>query len=205
MTEEFGKDYKDNQVWTDAVGIQGLAKLPNPFASRRARNEFRKLDVNKDKSLSKNELSVYIASHSDLWKMLEDKWNVSVQECIQIATNVAFQLAIGEGLSQRELTEAEFTQFHKKYVLDDQGSREFFLRTLFGAFDTNGDGVLQREELDHFLDIFYEAKVFRGKSELPPKEELEGIVMGRLDKNRDGVLSFDEVRDLLQVAAVVAQ
>ena len=38
---------------------------------------------------------------------------------------------------------------------------------------------------------------------LPPKKELHRIIMGRLDKNKDGVLSFYEVKDLLEVAAVV--
>jgi hypothetical protein len=58
--------------------------------------------------------------------------------------------------------------------------------------------------LDRFLDIFYKAKdVFKGDMKLPEKKHLLKIVGKRLDSNRDGVLQFDEIRDLLEVAAVV--
>jgi Ca2+-binding EF-hand superfamily protein len=128
---------------------------------------------------------------------------------------VAFNLATGVGVSKplknehrdehRELTESEFKNFHKNYILDEKGSKEFFLRTIFAAFDLNGDGVLQKQELAKFLNIFYDAKdVFKGKMRLPPKNELHRLVMGRLDKNSDGVLTFHEMKDLLEVAAVVA-
>ena len=72
-------------------------------------------------------------------------------------------------------------------------------------FDLNNDGVLNARELDKFLDIFYKAKsVFKGDMKLPEKKQLLKIVGSRLDANGDGVLAFDEVRDLLEVAAVVS-
>lgn len=217
MKEELGEDYKEKREWKDEKGVLGLSKMPNPFAKKKenTHKEFKKLDINKDKSLSKDELRVYIESHSALWTMLGKNLNLSIKRCVKVATDVAFQLATGVGVDKpltnkfreekRELTEKEFKNFHKNYILNEKGSKEFFLRTIFSAFDANGDGVMQRSELAKFLDIFYDATdVFKGNMRLPPKKELHRLVMGRLDKNKDGVLSFHEIKDLLEVAAVVA-
>jgi curved DNA-binding protein CbpA len=216
MKEEFGEGFKDSEKsgWKQSIGVPGLAKL-NVFKKNKgesSKKEFKKLDVNKDKSLSKDELGSYIESHSELWSTLGMNLGLSVKRCIEIATDVAYSLAMGEENKPRnneyriarDLDEAEFSHFHKKYVLDEKGSHEFFLRTIFSVFDANGDGVLEAKELDRFLDIFYKAKdIFKGDMRLPEKKELVRIVGGRLDKNKDGVLSFNEIRDLLEVAAVV--
>lgn len=217
MKEEFGEDYKEKEEsgWKASIGVPGLAKI-NPFRKRPSENsakEFKKLDVNKDKTLSKDELGKYIESHSDLWATLGKNLGLSVKKCIEIATEVAFSLAFGEGISRpkknehrarHELSEAEFKHFHKNFVLDENGSHEFFLRTIFAVFDLNGDGVLSASELDRFLDVFYEAKdIFKGDMKLPEKKNLVRIVGKRLDSNHDGVLQFSEIRDLLEVAAVV--
>jgi curved DNA-binding protein CbpA/Ca2+-binding EF-hand superfamily protein len=184
-----------------------------------SKKEFKKLDVNNDRTLSHDELRRYIESHADLWKMLGMNLNLSVTRCIEVATDVAYSLALGrsspaDGVLSRptrtqkvdqELSEKEFIHFHKTYVLDAAGSHEFFLRTIFAVFDTNGDGVLNRTELDRFLDLFYQAKdIFRGSKRLPPKRELLSIVQRRLDTNRDSVLEYGEIRDLLEVAAFVS-
>ena len=59
-------------------------------------------------------------------------------------------------------------------------------------------------ELDRFLDIFYKARdVFKGELRLPDRKSLNQIVRSRCDKNKDNHLQFHEIRDLLQVAAVV--
>lgn len=217
MKEEYGENYKDKEEsgWMGSIGVPGLAKI-NPFKkkSEDSHKEFKKLDINNDKTLSKDELGKYIESHSDLWSTLGMNLNLPVKKCIEVATDVAFSLAFGEGKTKpknnelrkrRELSEAEFKYFHKNFVLDEKGSHEFFLRTIFSVFDLNNDGVLNAKELDKFLDIFYKAKdVFKGNMKLPEKKHLLKIVGSRLDKNRDGVLEFHEIRDLLEVAAVVS-
>ena len=222
MKEEYGENYKDREDsgWKASIGVPGLAKI-NPFKSKseNSKKEFKKLDVNNDRSLSKDELEKYIQSHSDLWSSLGVSLNLPVKKCIEVATDVAFSLAIGGGdktkartsnnkdsspSTQRELTEAEFKHFHQNYVLNPKGAHEFFLRTIFSVFDLNNDGVLNAKELDKFLDIFYKAKdIFKGNMQLPEKKHLLKIIGTRLDGNRDGVLQFDEVRDLLEVAAVI--
>jgi Ca2+-binding EF-hand superfamily protein len=193
--------------------------MPNPF--RRNKNventhkEFKKLDINNDKSLSKDELSKYIGTHAELWTVLGVQLNLPVKKCMELATDVAFALATGEGITKpvgnefrkhRDITEEEFKVFHKNYVLEAKGSHELFLRTIFAAFDLNGDGVLDRPEFYKFLDVFYEAgSVFKGKMKLPEKKELMNIVGARLDTNKDGLLTFEEIRSLLEVVAVVTQ
>ena len=215
MKEEYGDNYKEEGIWKDSKGVSGLSKLGNPFRRKgeNTKKEFKKLDVNNDKTLSKDELLKYIQTHSELWTMLGVQLNLPVKRCMEVATDVAFALATGEGITKpkrnefrktKEITQEEFTHFHKNYVMDAKGSHEFFLRTIFAAFDLDGNGVLDRREVNRFLDIFYECgTVFKGRMKLPEKKDLMNIVGSRLDKNRDGVLSFEEVRSLLEVVAVV--
>lgn len=222
MKEEYGEHYKEEEKsgWKDSLGVPGLARMAEDLKNfgigiggqESSKKEFKKLDVNKDKTLSRSELKKYIESHADLWRMLGESLNLSVGRCIEVAADVAFSLALGENVSRpkyrkadRELTEKEFTYFHKTYVLDPKGTHEFFLRTIFSAFDANGDGVLNRKEMDKFLDIFYKATdIFKGSKRLPPKKQLLNTIHQRLDTNKNNVLEYDEVRDLLEVAAVVS-
>lgn len=218
MKEEFGKNYRENDDsgWQAAVGVPGLAKLKSfKRTSMSAGKEFKKLDIDKSKSISKGELEKFIESHADVWKTLSVGLGFSEEECIRIGTDVAFALALGEGIKRPptnefrrrkwEISKEEFKCFHKNYVEDEDGSHEFYLRTLFAVFDINSDGVLNASELDKFFDVFYNAKdMFRGKTKLPAKSELLKVARKRLDLNRDGVLQFNEIRDLLHVAAVVA-
>lgn len=217
MKEEYGENYKDrdDSGWKGSIGVPGLAKI-NPFKnmSESSKKEFKKLDVNNDKSLSRDELAKFIQSRSELWSALGVTLNLPVKKCVEVATDVAFSLAYEEGKARpkkvehrtcHELSEAEFKYFHKNYVLDEKGSHEFYLRTIFAVFDLNNDGVLNAKELDKFLDIFYKAKdIFKGDMKLPEKKQLLKIVGTRLDGNKDGVLQFEEIRDLLEVAAVVS-
>uniref|UniRef100_A0A7S3LEZ0 Uncharacterized protein n=1 Tax=Amphora coffeiformis TaxID=265554 RepID=A0A7S3LEZ0_9STRA len=213
MKEEFGDDYKTNKKsgWHEASGVPGLGSI-NPFKKKNenSHKEFKKLDADGDKTLSKNELSKYIQSHSELWTQLGTSLDLPVQKCVEIATNVAFALALKKADSvnthkvDRDLTEAEFKYFHQTYILSEKGAHEYFLRTIFAVYDINKDGVLSPRELDRFLDVFYKARdTFKGSMRLPDRKSLNEIVRERCDKNHDGVLQFKEIRDLLEVAAVV--
>jgi len=75
---------------------------------------------------------------------------------------------------------------------------DFFHAALFGMFDVNQDGVLDAEELDDFLDIYYkEGSVFLGDHRLPEKDILRDRVYRELDSNDDGLLTFAEIRPML--------
>mmetsp|Transcript_35115 Transcript_35115/g.35641 ORF Transcript_35115/g.35641 Transcript_35115/m.35641 type:complete len:464 (+) Transcript_35115:447-1838(+) len=310
MKVDYGDNYKEeiNSGWQDSKGTPGIAQsirmnhnnnsktfmkkfttgIANPFKANPSTKEFKKLDVNKNKTLSYEELNMYFTgkehtttttttinnkNNNDtelLWKPLfrffEEKnrtgdtlsggiRSLSQTECIKIATDVAFSLALGEKdtrpkyrKSDTELSMKEFDYFYTNYVnditADDKeknkdkdksdggdcrrrtGIHEFFLRTLFCAFDTNGDGVLNRKELSNFLDIaFYNNSssssssnsnndknknknennnVFIGGRRLPPKEKLITTVQERLDTNNTRCLQYHEMYDLLEVAAHVA-
>jgi len=233
MEEEFGKDYKNKAAsgWknnaSNSRNTSNTAKARASTTEQKkkpsAKTAFKDTDTNNDKSLSKVELSKFVESNTELWQVLGTNLGLDVKTCIRVATEVAFRLAKGtmdeesssssSGLfrkkkvdtNQYELSEDEFKTFYKKYVVSQKGSYEFFLRTMFAHYDRNGDGVLQRDEFDHFLDLFYRgSQKYKGKmANMPSKQNLLRIAEARLDKNKDGVLSFAEVRDLLQVAAVV--
>jgi curved DNA-binding protein CbpA len=219
MEEEYGKDYKNKAAsgWNAQDDNSKRSLIKGKRNKPSAKNTFKKVDVDGDQALSKDELKQYIKSNSELYILLAKKLNLSETKCVSIATNVAFSLAMGEAGEKKykkkgekekvknELSEDEFKAFYKKYVISQKGSYEFFLRTIFAVYDSNGDGVLQRDEFEIFLEIFYKPSSFyRGKTEMPPKQDLLRMASARLDKNKDGVLDFMEVRDLLQVAAVVA-
>jgi Ca2+-binding EF-hand superfamily protein len=161
-------------------------------------------DVNQDNGMSKDELADYVKSHAELWAMLGVNLDMKEERCCEIATNVAFALALDQAdahmasSQRRELSKAEFHNFRTKYVLDAKGSQEFFQRALFATFDANGNGELEPAELDKFLDIFYEANsIFKGDKRLPTKKKLRKLVFEKLDTDNDGVLTFEEIRGLI--------
>ncbi len=87
----------------------------------------------------------------------------------------------------------------KRFIQSPQGSLEFFQRTVFRAFDTDNNGVLDNSEMDAFVNLFYEANsIFRGDARLPEnKDELKQMIREKFDINNDGVLTFEELRALI--------
>jgi Ca2+-binding EF-hand superfamily protein len=88
-----------------------------------------------------------------------------------------------------------------KYVQTPIGEREFFHRTIFEAFDQDGNGYLEAKEIDDFLTVYYATgKVIAGDNVLPlppSKEEVKYKALHELDANGDGKLEFKEIRGLL--------
>mmetsp|Transcript_26944 Transcript_26944/g.65433 ORF Transcript_26944/g.65433 Transcript_26944/m.65433 type:complete len:450 (+) Transcript_26944:43-1392(+) len=233
MTEEYGDDYKAQiaKEWQQDGTVKRESKK-GIFGSNRSSDDkkdvpsykdtFKDIDLNGDKVLSRQELRNYVESNQTLYAVLGKSLNLHPQQSIDIATDVAFSLAKWDGkdedaamasyfLAQKkrkdgkmnmDMTKDEFKQFYKNYVQSQKGSYDFFLRTMFAAYDLNGDGKLQRKEFENFLEIFYHAN-YQGKMAMPNKPELLRVAHARLDKNKDGIMSFSEVRDLLQVAAVL--
>ena len=223
MEREYGKDYKNKAAigWSQAQ-TKRQPKKDKKISSKAA---FKETDTDGDQSLSKDELFSFIKSNTELWQDLRQNLELDENTSIRTATKVAFQLAKGEiddetttsrklfGTSTKakkkdnnndELSKDDFLKFYKKYVASQKGGYEFFLRSIFAYFDVNGDGVLQRGEFEAFLHLFYKpSSKYRGKMEMPDKVNLLRIAEARLDKNKDGVLTFMEVRDLLQVAALI--
>merc|ERR1712008_342857 len=185
------------------------------------KDAFKEIDLDGDKEISRKELRGFVESNESLHAVLGKSLDLSPQQSIDISTDVAFSLAKWDGkdedvamasyfLTQKNrkkgkamnITRDEFKSFYKSYVQSQKGSYDFFLRTMFAAYDMNGDGMLQRKEFENFLTIFYHAK-YLGKIEMPQKTELVRIAQSRLDKNKDGLMSFSEIRDLLMVAAMI--
>jgi len=210
MKDEFGRDYKAKKAWKGSEAVKDLSSI-NKFVKKNenAQREFKKLDVDKSKTLSKAELSKYISQNGELWKQLSRSLDLSEAKCIAIATDVAFACAVKKEdamntIEDRDLTAKEFKRFHKKYIADVQGAHDFFLRTIFATFDVNHDGVLSVREMDRFLDIFYKSRsIFRGSMSLPDRQTLNESVRKKCDLNNDGALEFSEIRDLLILAAAV--
>ena len=206
---------------TDAVASS--SSLPS---SKAVANE---VDTNNDGKIQRLELLKYIEKNANLWAMLGVNLNLPESKCQEIATNVAYQMAklqlsvddkegknnaskletykslrdLPESEKLREPTVAEFQSFIN-FVNHPKGEQEFFQRTVFATYDKDQNGYLDRNELDSFLNIFYEANsIFAGDVRLPTKEKLKEQVLETLDKNNDGKLEFQEIRQLISGGAKI--
>jgi len=190
-----------------------IARIPSRFSlTRRASmNDAASLDVNGDGTISKEELANYIEKNAKLWAMLAVNLNLPEEKCREIATHVAYQLS--KNIKSENINEVEKSELHREPTVKElssflemirtpKGEQEFFHRTVFQAFDQDENGTLDYEELDKFLDVFYEAdSIFAGDTRLPSKFILKLKVLVEFDKNGDGNLDFLEIRDLISGGA----
>jgi Ca2+-binding EF-hand superfamily protein len=166
---------------------------------------FGKIDLNSSKTACGKEIAEWVDTQAGLWAMLSVNLNISEGRCKFIATRVVMELATGlsgDEAMEKELTPEQFHDFRTKYMKDPKGSQEFFHRTVFAAFDADGNNSLDSEELDKLLDIFYEAgSIFKGDARLPEREDLKKLLYEKLDANKDGKFSFEEIRSLISGTA----
>jgi len=143
------------------------------------------------------DLKEYIGRHAALWTMLAVNCNLDEDTCKDIACKVAFQLA--GATEEAGMNLQQFHDFRLNYIETPKGFFEFFQRTVFRVYDRDGNGVLDPRELDNFVTLFYEAdSIFAGDRRLPAdKEELKQVIRLRFDNNGDGMLSFDELRNVI--------
>ena len=109
-----------------------------------------------------------------------------------------------EGLADRnehdpnQMTKEQFMSFIKNYVDNPKGAQEFFHRCVFAAFDKDENGVLDKEEVDVFLNTFYKSgSIFQGDVRLPTKEELVEMINKEMKDDPDRTFSFDEIRNVM--------
>ena len=155
--------------------------------------------------VSHDEIKEYVEANPNLWAMLGVNIGITDERCKEVAVRVAIELCVGEQGAQAKkigITKQQFIQFEKKYVQDPKGSQEFFHRSVYDAFDTDGNGILDKEETDKFLDTFYmTGSIFEGDDRLPEKEDLKKLILEKLDENGDGEFSFEEIRSLISGSA----
>lgn len=154
---------------------------------------------------SHGQIHEFVHSTPSCWAMLQVNIGIPEVECKHVAYRVCLELASGKSsLESRDATisQRQFQHFQKTYIDNPKGSQEFFHRCVFAAFDEDDNGVLDMEETDKFLDVFYvTGSIFQGDVRLPSKEELKELILKELDENGDGLFSFDEVRSLISGSA----
>jgi Ca2+-binding EF-hand superfamily protein len=170
------------------------------------------VDTNNDGLISRDELSTFIARNEKLYLMLSVNLNIPEAKCRDIATEVAYQMSkrqkremslrdLSESTRLRNPTVQEFQDF-LNFLDEPTGQQEFFHRTVVTTYDVDNSGYLESEELDKFLEVFYQAgSIFAGDVRLPEKATLKKEVMKQLDINRDGKLQFSELRSLISGGA----
>ena len=168
--------------------------------------EFQELDTDGDGNLRKRDLNVFIENHAELWAMLGVNLGISDARCREIAKDVIISLintSSGRGTAiDFTIDEQQFEAFNESYVRDPRGQQEFFHRTVFAVYDADNNGYLNSSELSTFLDVFYDARsIFKGDARLPPKEELQSIVLENISlspaKHQTGRITFEEIHALI--------
>lgn len=166
------------------------------------------VDRNRDGLISKDELARYVQKNEKMYAMLSVVLSLPQKKCSQIATEVAYQMCkkVSQNRSLRDLSESEkersptIEEFQNllDFLDDPNGQQEFFQRTVFATYDKDNSGYIEPNELDDFLDVFYQAgSIFAGDARLPKKSKLKKEVMLQFDKNNDGKLEFSELRVLI--------
>ncbi|XP_031572349.1 calbindin-32-like isoform X2 [Actinia tenebrosa] len=74
-------------------------------------------------------------------------------------------------------------------------SRDFV--KIFNSFDTDGNGYIEKKELDEFLKVMYEEK--QGKPSPPELESFKQEVLSQYDENHDGRFQMQELQKILDV------
>ena len=182
--------------------------------------------------VSHKEMEAFVGQHVELWAMLSVNLGLSDDRCREIAATVALEqfgsarasVALSENIapvaqrvsaasadssakgskrsSAQSMRRSDFVAFRKGVLNNPKGQQLFFHRCVFAAYDADGNGTLDPDELDNFLDVFYKAgSIFAGDSRLPPKDELRRLIYEKLDANRDGVLNFEEIHGLISGSA----
>ena len=203
------------------MGLCGSSPQTKSIHKKESAVQFAEMDTNGDKALGKDEFMLYINKRADLWAMLAVNLGLGEDECKTVAVHVAFNMVASNKQKQKQQRSSGTTaspkkaqrrsicgkfdtmdkkQFHlfQSIVAEPLGQLEFFHRTVFQAFDTDNNGLLDASELDAFLETFYSAdSIFKGDARLPTKEVLLQIVHDKFDVDGDGQLSFDEIHKLI--------
>jgi hypothetical protein len=173
---------------------------------KESNKKFHEIDANNTGTADKDEIAKFVAQNHQLWAMLSVSLDQSEESCQLAATRVAMELASGlqgDIALQTQLSKDQFHKFRKNYMLDPAGSQEFFQRAVFASFDSDNNALLDEGELDRLLDTFYKSgSIFKGDIRLPPKEELKGQILNKLDVNKDRRLSFSRVRGIISGTAM---
>jgi hypothetical protein len=180
--------------------------IAGPLArSMQAEKEIHDVRTSGEILLSHAEIHSFIGSTPTSWAMLQVNTGIPEEECKLVAYRVSLELASGrqgEESVAATITKKQFERFRKEFIDDPKGSQEFFHRCVFAAFDEDGNGVLDKEEIDKFLETFYmTGSIFEGDDRLPDKETLKKVILERLDENGDGLFNFDEIRSLISGSA----
>jgi Ca2+-binding EF-hand superfamily protein len=162
--------------------------------------EFEAIDADKSHKLAKKEMHTFIEHHVQLFETLALNLDLDRELCKDIATDVAFNIAGGGG--SRELSYNDFKKFKKQYAgITSPGNQEFVFRTVFRVYDKDGNGYLDSDELDSFIDLFFKADSFVRKDDPRLKgmrsEDLKKLIIEKCDSNKDGKFSFEEMRGVI--------
>lgn len=186
--------------------VNGVKSIFKSVDRKESNQLFHQFDTNKSNTADIDEIKAFVSSNAKLWAMLSVNLGRTEEECQKVATRVVMELVSGlqgDQALRSELTKDQFHQFRKKYILDPEGSQEFFHRAVFAAFDVDNNQILDEGELEALLDTFYQSgSIFQGDVRLPPKEELKALILEKYDVAGNKRLSFGRIRGVISGTAI---
>ena len=163
----------------------------------KADESFKKHDVDKTGTLDKTKMRSFVSEHGSgqLYQTVQLNLDINEEEAKEIATKVAYELAGGTPMSP--ISKRQFSSFKENFVMSPKGNQSYVFRTIFAAYDTDGNGFIDASELDGFADLFFKENSFVRKDD--PRmasfrdKEFKKIMFERCDTNKDGKFSFEEI------------
>jgi hypothetical protein len=198
-----GPNWQPRDVDLQTLYSDTKLKMAVPYSKRqRADKEINDLDSHGFVLVSHEEIQDFVRTHPTMYAMLGVNTGIPDDQCQNVAVRVAIELTSQkQGLAAQTaiLTKRQFDSFVKNYVDNCKGAHEFFHRSVFSAFDDNGNGTLDRDEIDTFLNTFYKSgSIFQGDARLPEQEILKEMIYAQLEaKGGSGEFSFDEIRCII--------
>ena len=105
-------------------------------------------------------MKAFVEANAALWSFLSVHFGLPVQQCKDVATRVAMELATGrhgKDALKKEISRNQFHQFRTYYIQDPEGAREFFWYSIVEMFDVNHDSYLDEDEFEKLCDAMYSA------------------------------------------------
>jgi len=164
---------------------------------REAAKDFRKYDKDDSKTMDEAELREFVVAHrhGQLWETIHLNLSIEAERAKDIATFVSFSLA--GGIKGGTITMAQFIEFKKNWVDNDQGNQKFMLHTVFSSQDTDQSGFIEEDELDGMANLFFDGSwLTEGDPRMKhfkDKEHFKQIIHDKCDTDKDGKFSFEEM------------
>merc|ERR1711934_410751 len=172
---------------------------------KESEKNFKAMDADGNSTVSKQEFTTFVGKNDLLLQPITTvtlNLGYTEEDATEACVRAAMKLACGD---RSEMTQEEFHKFRTMYCDKDtaEGAKRnqgLIHHCIFAAYDKDNNGYLDVDELDKYLDVYFDGTfVKEGDPRLKnlDKEGLKKHVMENMDKDKDKKLTFDEIHVLI--------